>query len=714
VNAKHLLMGAAATAAVLSLAGFAAAASPNPGESCLDRYCGKVSLFGIAADATSGPSGSDSIVAPHYGTWGFDPAGMDASIKPGDNFYLYANGKALAALEIPSDRPRFGSFDLLRQLSDNRLRALVTGYAARTDLAPTSDEGKISAIYNSYMDEAKIEALDAKPIALDLAAVRALKTHEQVAQSMGRSVGDFGDTFFQIAVQADQKNPDKNVLYLGQNGLGLPDRDYYLKEDFKKQREAYETYVGATLEKVGWTDPKGSAKAILALETRIAEVSWSTIEDRDADKTYNRMTVTELEAMAPGFEWKAFLGAAGASKVTTVVVAEKTAFPKIAKIFAETPVETLRAWQAYHGTDGAAPLLSKRFADANFDFHGKTLQGTPAQRPRWKRSIGFTERTMGEALGRAYVAQYFPPESKAKMIQLIADLRTAMHARIEHLEWMGPDTKKKALEKLDKFTVKVGYPDHWRDYSGLKVVQGDLYGNAKRSGAFEWAYFLAKLDKPVDRTEWGMTPQTVNAYYNPTGNEIVFPAAILQAPFFDPNADMAVNYGGIGGVIGHEMGHGFDDQGRKSDGDGRLTEWWTAEDAAKFQIQVDKLGKQYDAFEILPGVHVQGGLTMGENIGDLNGSTLALDAYHTSLKGQPSPVLDGFTGDQRVYLGWAQVWREKARDDYYRQLVTTNPHAPSPFRAIGPLRNEDGWYAAFDIKPGDKYYVAPADRVRMW
>jgi putative endopeptidase len=701
-----------AGSAVLALsAGSAAAASPD--DVCLDKYCDKISLFGIAADAPAGGSQDASTEAHRFGTWGFDVAGMDRSVKPGDNFFRFAVGKSVDAMEVPSDRPRYGSFDALRELSTNRVRALIEGLSKRPQAAD-SDEAKIGALYASYMDEGRIEKLDAAPIAADLAALRAIKTKTEMARSMGRSFGGFGQTFFGAFVTADPKHPMRNVFYMGQSGLGLPDRDYYLKDSFKDKLAAYKAYVASTLRSIGWENADAAAADIVAMETRIAEASWTQVEDRDADKTYNPMSVVQLEKLAPGFPWRAFLQSAGAGKVTHVVIAEKTAFPKIAKIYATTPLSTIRAWQAFHGTDDASPLLSKRFVDANFDFHAKALQGTPSQRPRWKRAGAFTEGALGEAVGRAYVAEYFPAESKAKMVGLIGDLRTAMRARIQNLEWMGPDTKKKALEKLDKFTVKVGYPDKWRDYSGLKVDATDLYGNAIRSGRFEWAFLLSKLDKPVDKTEWGMTPQTVNAYYNSSGNEIVFPAAILQPPFFDPQADMAVNYGGIGGVIGHEMGHGFDDQGRKSDGDGVLTDWWTKQDAAKFQVQADRLGKQYDAFEILPGVHVQGALTMGENIGDLNGTTLAIDAYHAYLKGQPAPVIDGFTGDQRVYLGWAQVWREKARDDYYKNLVTTNPHAPSPFRAIGPERNEQAWYDAFDVKVGDKYYVAPEDRVRMW
>ncbi len=710
MNTKTLLMGCAA-ASILLAAGAAAAASP--GEVCLDPTCDKISLFGIAADAAPG-AGWTSTDAPHYGAWGFDMAGMDTSVKPGDDWYRFVNGHAMDQLTIPGDRSRYGSFDLLRELSDNRLRALVLKESGRTDLKPGSDDAKIAALYNSYMDEARIEALDSKPLAGDLAAIRAIKTKTEMARSMGHAVGGFGSSFFGAFVTADPKQPTMNTLALFQGGTGLPDRDYYLKDSFKAKRDAYQAYVGKLLGMVGWANPDANAKAIVDLETQIAQVQWTGIERRDSDKTYNPMTTGELQAYAPGFEWKTFLDAAHVGQATKVVVSENTAFPKIAKIFADTPIETLRAWQAFHTADDAAPFLSKRFVDASFDFHQHTLSGTPEQRARSKRAVSFTERSLGEALGRAYVKEYFPPESKATMINLVGDLRTAMRARIQNLEWMSPETKTKALEKLDKFGVKIGYPDKWRDYSGLKVKSTDLYGNAKAAGEFQWAWIAGKLGKPVDKTEWGMTPQTVNAYYTDTGNEIVFPAAILQPPFFDPKADMAVNYGAIGGVIGHEMGHGFDDQGRKSDGDGKLTDWWTAEDAKKFQVQADRLGKQYDAFEILPGVHVQGGLTMGENIGDLNGSTLALSAYHNYLGGKPAPVLDGFTGDQRVYLGWGQVWREKARDDYYKQLVTTNPHAPGPIRAVGPLRNEDGWYAAWGIKAGDKQYIAPEDRVRMW
>ena len=464
----------------------------------------------------------------------------------------------------------------------------------------------------------------------------------------------------------------------------------------------------------GWDKPAANAKAIVDFETRLAEVTWTRAELRDRDKTYNPATLAELQAMTPGYDWNRYLAGSELPKVDRFVVTTNTTFPKYAKIYAETPVETLKAWQAFKVTDDAAPMLSRRFVDANFEFRAKTLSGQPEQRPRWKRGVAQVNGILGEAVGKDYVAAYFPPESKAKMLELVANVRAAMKVRIDNLDWMSAETKVRAQDKLTKFTVKIGYPEAWEDYSKLEIKEDDAFGNAQRAGVWAWRKDVERLFKPVDKTEWGMTPQTVNAYYNSVNNEIVFPAAILQAPFFHPDADPAVNYGGIGGVIGHEIGHGFDDQGRKSDGDGVLRDWWTAEDAAKFKAQADRLGAQYGAFEPLPGMKLNGPLTMGENIGDMGGLAFGLDAYHASLNGKPAPILDGLTGDQRVYLGWAQVWRQKQRDEALKQQVTSGPHSPAYYRVNGTIRNQDGWYKAFDIKPGDKLYVAPEDRVRIW
>ncbi|HEX8660286.1 MAG TPA: M13-type metalloendopeptidase, partial [Brevundimonas sp.] len=432
------------------------------------------------------------------------------------------------------------------------------------------------------------------------------------------------------------------------------------------------------------------------------------------DKIYNPATLAELAASAPGFDWSAWAHGAGISHVTTLIAANNTAFPGMARVFAETPVATLQSWQAFHVVDQASPWLSSAFVDNNFNFYGKVLGGQPENRPRWKRGVAQVDSSLGEVLGREFVARHFPAESKAQMETLVANLRRAMTARIEGLDWMSPETKQQALYKMSRFGVKIGYPDEWREYDGLRLEPGDLYGNVERSAAFEWAFNVNKLGKPVNPLEWGMTPQTVNAYYNPVRNEIVFPAAILQAPFFDPNADPAVNYGGIGAVIGHEITHGFDDQGRKTDGDGVLRDWWTPEDAAKFEARAAVLGAQYAALSPLEGANVNADLTMGENIADLGGLLLALDAYHMSLNGAEAPVINGLTGDQRVFLGWAQVWRNNIRDEALRQQVQVDPHSPAQYRAAVSPRNIDAWYAAFGVQPGDEQYLAPEARARIW
>jgi putative endopeptidase len=654
----------------------------------------------------------DLTKAPRMGTWGFDLSGRDTSAAPGQDFFEYANGGYVKKLAIPADRSSYGAFDALNELSQSRLHVLLDKAAA--DTVATGEQAKVGALYRSFMAEAKVDALGAKPMAADLAAIRAEKTKADVARTMGRSQHTFGGSIFAASVQVDGKDPDHYAVYLNQAGLGLPDRDYYLEAGFAPQKAKYEAYVAKMLTLAHWPSPAANAKAIVALETEIAKASWTRAQQRDDNKMYNAYDTAKLPGLAPGFDWPAFMKGAGLTKASRVVAQENTAFPKIAEIFAKTPIATLKAWQAFNLADQAAPYLSKPFVGARFDFRGKVLTGQQAQRPRWKRGVQLVDSQIGEALGKVYVQAYFPPESKAKMLALVGDIRTAMKARIERLDWMSQPTKAKALEKLAAFTVKIGYPDKWRDYSALAVKDGDLYGNVNRASTFDWDFRVGRLGGPVDRSEWGMTPPTINAYYNPTGNEIVFPAAILQPPFFDPDGDMAINYGAIGGVIGHETTHGFDDSGRHYDGTGRLTDWWTPEDAAKFQAETVKLGKQYAAFEVLPGAKINGDLTMGENIGDLGGLLLALDAYHASLHGQPAPIVDGLTGDQRVFLGWAQVWRGKTRDDALRQQLVSDPHSPERARVDVPMRNIDAFYTAFGIKPGDPMYIAPADRVRIW
>nr|WP_313632823.1 M13-type metalloendopeptidase [Brevundimonas naejangsanensis] len=707
----RVLLAGAAAAALLAPA--AALAQDGHYHACIDQACSVFELFQTPA-AQGGASGWQGTEAPKYGTWGFDLNGRDTSVDPGDNFFRYANGAAVDQLTIPSDRTSYGSFALLRELSDNRMKKLVTDLAARTDLAPGSDEQKIADAYRAFIDEARIEALGAQPLAPYLAAIRAADTHEKIAAYMGQTQGRVGGSFFGTGITIDQKNPTRYAVTTGQSGLGMPNRDYYLDARFADKKEKYQAYIERMLTNIGWADPAGSAAAVVALEDRIAQAHWTPIENRNRDKTYNEYSVQALAADAPGFDWNGYFNAAGLGSIDRLIVRQNTAMPKIAAVFAQTPVATLQAWQAFHTADAAAPYLSQRFADAHWEFRYRDLDGQPEQSSREKRAISFAEGALGEAAGRLYVAEYFPAESKAKMEELVANLRTALSHRIDNLTWMGAETKAAAQEKLQKFTVKIGYPNKWRDYSGLEIKADDLFGNAQRLARFEWQDDVSRLGRPVDKEEWGMTPQTVNAYYSSVNNEIAFPAAILQPPFFDPDADPAVNYGGIGGVIGHEIGHGFDDQGSKSDGDGVLRNWWTDEDKANFDGLTARLGAQYDQFEPLPGFHIQGSLTMGENIGDAAGTAVGLEAYHLSLKGQPAPVIDGVTGDQRFFYGWAQVWQSKYREDALKNQIARGPHSPPEYRVIGSVRNVDAWYDAFKVKSGTRFYLKPADRVRIW
>jgi putative endopeptidase len=576
------------------------------------------------------------------------------------------------------------------------------------------------------MDEAHIASLGASPLAGHLAAVRAANTHDQLAALMGRNNSDFEGSLFGLGIDIDVKDPQRYAVYAGQAGLGLPDRDYYLEASFAAKKARYEAYVAELLRQVGWPEPAARAKEIVAFETAVASASWTKVQQRDADATYNAMSVAELEKLAPGFAWKPFLAEAGLGTLPRIVVNEKTAFPKLAALFAQTPVPTLQAWLAFTIADNAAPYLSPAFAQAQFGLRKQTLLGQQQVEARWKRGVQAVsggdyiigERqlrfgNLGWAVGQLYTAQYFPAEAKAKIEQLVDHVKAAYRDRLEHLDWMSAATKAEALKKLEGYTIKVGYPDHPRDYSHVVIRDDDLTGNVVRAAAADWAFYTGRLDGPVDRSEWFMTPQTNDAY-NGSLRDIVFPAGILLPPMFDPNADPAYNFGAAGGVIGHELTHGFDDQGRKYDTEGKLRDWWVPEDAKAFEARAAQLGAQYSAFEPLPGVHVNGGLTMGENIADLGGLTLALDGYRHYLHGQPAPVVDGLTGEQRVFIGWAQVWRGKAREDFLRRQVVNDPHSPRMYRVNGIVRNLDAWYELFGVKPGDKLYLAPADRVRIW
>lgn len=647
----------------------------------------------------------------HFQPWGFDLDGRDTSVRAGDDFNAHANGKYLESVEIPADKTRYGPFDVLYENAQGQLRAIIEEAAAN----PTTDNArKVGALYASFMNEAVLEQLGAQPMAKDLAEVRAAASHSDIARLMGASKTRFGSSIFGLDVMEDMKNSSVNSLYVGIGALGLPEREYYRADSFDAQREAYQAYVERMLTLIGWDDPTKVAADILAFETQIAEQHWPIAERRQFDKLYNPIAAADLNTYAPGFDWTAMLDAAQVGDVQQIVMMENTALPGMAKVFGETDLETLKAWQAFNIADGAAPYLSKQFVDARFEFRNKTLRGQPENRPRWNRGVALVDSSLAEVLGQEYVARHFPAESKAKMEELVGNLIAEMRDRLSNLEWMTPATRTEALAKLESFRPKIGYPTKWRSYDGLEVKAEDLYGNLERIAAFDWDYTRAKIGQPVDLDEWGMSPQTVNAYYHPLRNEIVFPAAILQPPFFDPNADPAVNYGGIGAVIGHEIMHGFDDQGRKTDAKGQLRDWWTAEDAARFEAEAKKLVSLYAAQQPLEGIAINPELTMGENIADLGGLVLAHAAYNRSLNGQPAPVLDGVTGDQRVFYGWAQVWRDKIRDETLREYLATDPHSPGSARAATPPRNIDAWYEAFGITPDQKQYLKPEDRVRIW
>jgi putative endopeptidase len=652
--------------------------------------------------------------APGFGAWGFDLSGEDTAIKPGNNFYDYANGTAVKNMVIPPDRTNFGAFVVLVDLSETRVHGILEEASAKTAPLPGDPVAKAGAMYKAFMDEARVESLGATPLQADLAAIRAVRTPAEFAALQGRAQSGFQGSLFAMDIEPDAKDPTRYTISLGQGGLGLPDRDYYLSAQFADKKAKYPAFVTQMLTLAGWPDPSGAAAKIIAFEERIAKVSWPRADERDPDRMYHPQTLAQLEKAAPGFGWAAFFKAAGLGTPDRVVVGDDTAVAKIAAIAGATPIDVLQDWAAFHLAANAAPDLSKNFVTAAFEFNSHQLQGQPEQRPRWKRAVAAIDGVLGEAVGQAYVAKYFPPDAHRKMVQLTHDLRDAFRNRLEHNSWMSPQTKQKALEKLAAFDFQVGYPKKWRDYAALHIDAGDLYGDIERGTAFEWNYWVGHLGHPVDHDQWDMTPQTVNAYNMPVFNEVVFPAAILQPPFFNNAADPAINYGAIGGVIGHEMTHGFDDQGRKYDAHGRLHDWWTAEDAKRFDALGKRYGAEFAAMDILPGAHINPELTMGENIADLGGLTLALDAYHAFLHGKPAPVLNGITGDQRVFLGWAQVWRAKIRPDAERQRLVIDPHSPPIARVNGPAQNIDAWYSAFDVKPGETHYLAPKDRVVIW
>jgi putative endopeptidase len=677
-------------------------------------------LLAAASVIVATASFADPANKTMFGTWGVDLTAIDKNVKPGDDYFMYANGDWYKTAVIPPDRASTGSFQDLRILSEKRMREIAASLDAKPYAKLTAEEKKLRDLYDAFVDQKQIESRGLAPAQKDLRYIATLKTPEDVATAMGNPLLQ-ADGPFNMYIGVNDKNSNQYAIDLTQSGLGLPDRDYYLRDDkeLAKTRDAYKKYLAQMFTLAGISDGAKRAAAVYDLEYKIAQVQWPNADRRDEDKTYNPMTISELKALAPQFPWEAYFKAgrisvAGPNGERGVIVAEKSAFPKLAELFASTPVSVWRDYLTVHYLHTFAGVLPKKFDDANFAFYGTVLQGNAQQLPRAARAAHLVDDLMGEALGKLYVAKYFPPEAKAKAEELVNNLLKAYDADIRTLAWMTPATREKALDKLHNFHVKIGYPDHWRDYSALAIRRNDLLGDVQRGGAFEWNRRLARLDQPVDKSEWGMSPPTVNAYNNPQFNEIVFPAAIMQPPFFDFHADDAVNYGGIGAVIGHEISHGFDDQGSKFDADGGFNNWWTPDDRKAFEAKTAALSKQYDSYEALPGLHVNGAFTMGENIADNAGIAIALRAYHISLNGKPAPVIDGLTGDQRFYLSFGQIWRAKLREGALRQQVLSNEHSPPQFRAIGATRNQDDWYAAFNVKAGDKYYLPPDQRVHLW
>lgn len=646
---------------------------------------------------------------------GIDTTNFDHSVRPQDDFFRFVNGGWLTRTAIPEDASSWGAFNELREKSRTALHGILE-QAAASNAAPGSERRKVGDLYASFMDSARVESLGLTPLRSELTAINALSTPAQIPTVFAHfaRIGVQGPVA--VMVGPDPKNSTVNIVTVNQAGLGMPDRDYYLAQDAKMAavRQAYQGYVSRLLTLANQPDPSGAASRVLALETRIAQKHWDRARNRDRNATYNKMTVAELASASPVFGWNGYLSAAGLGSATEVVVRQPDYVRAMDSIVASTPASTWREYLTFKLLDAYAAELPTAFQQARFDFRGRTLSGQQQESVRWKRGVDDVEHILGEPTGKLYVAQYFKPEAKARMDAMVRSLRAAYQVGIDSLEWMSPATKAQAKDKLAKFTVKIAYPDKWRDYSALTIKRDDLLGNAVRANEFQYADMVGRLGKPVDRSRWGMTPQTVNAYYNATSNEIVFPAAILQPPFFDVNADDAVNYGAIGAVIGHEIGHGFDDQGRKSDGTGNLRDWWTPADAKAFEERTTRLGAQYDAITPIDSLHINGKLTMGENIGDLSGLAQAYRAYHISLGGKEAPVIGGFTGDQRFFLGFAQIWRTKFRDASLRQQLLSDPHSPGMYRAFVPLVNNDAFDRAFNVKPGDRMYIAPANRVKIW
>ncbi|MDN3641015.1 M13-type metalloendopeptidase [Simiduia curdlanivorans] len=665
-------------------------------------------LAGCSSDKEATPEAkkAPALVA------GIDLGNMEPSTRAQDDFYRHVNGQWLAKTAIPADKSNYGSFTKLADDAEVQLRAIIESAAASAAKEGTEQQ-KVGDFFKSYMNTEKLEQLGASPIAASLAEIDALASKDALLTWFGKVARVGVNTPVAVFINQDKRDATQYAVYTYQSGIGLPDRDYYFKEDEKSQaiRAAYKKHILASF---ALANVAANADSVYAIEEALAQGHWQRVDNRDPVKTYNKMPLAELSNLSAGVNWGNWAQALGIDGQANIIVYQ----PSYLTVFGDTlATKSLEDWKAYakwQVISGASTLLSKAFDDEHFTFYSKTLRGVEEQQERWKRAVQFTDDVIGEAVGKIYVEQHFPPEAKARMDQLVNNLLLAFGEGINDLEWMTEETKVAAREKLSKFTYKIGYPDKWRDYASLVIKADDLFGNAMRAAAFEYARNLSKLGAPVDKTEWFMTPQTVNAYYNPVANEIVFPAAILQPPFFNLAADDAVNYGGIGAVIGHEIGHGFDDSGSQYDGDGNLRNWWTDSDRTEFEKRTTALVEQYNAFEPLPGEFVNGKFTLGENIGDLGGLTIAHKAYLLSLQGKSAPVIDELTGEQRFFMGWAQVWARKYRDEELSQRLVTDPHSPSEFRTNGIVRNMPAFYDAFGVKEGDALFLAPEARVKIW
>ncbi|MBV2129342.1 M13 family metallopeptidase [Arsukibacterium indicum] len=665
----------------------------------------------VSSNATQSPAATAS---QPLGS-GINPANMDTSVAPQQDFFRYVNGNWLSSTDIPADKARWGSFDELRENAEKQVLAIIQELAAGQHATGT-DAQKMADLYRSYLDEARINALGLTPLSSEISRIENLQSAADLSQYWGENQRYRFGTPLAVYVGQDQRQSDQYITGASQAGLGMPDRDYYIKDDERSKvlLAQYGSFIEQLWQLAGWDNAQQAAKNILAIETRLAEAQWSRIQNRDRNATYNKLSKAELAELAPGFDWQRFLTAAQLADIEHIVVRQPSYFKAFASIQAEVPLAQWQQYLKFHLLRANANNLSEPFVNASFDFYGRILSGLQEQRSREKRAVSTVESNLGFMVGKEYVERHFQPEAKARMDEMIENLRVAFKEAIDELEWMSPATKVEAQAKLAKFNTKIGYPDVWRDYECVTIAADDLIGNLRRSADCEYQRMVNRLGQPVNRDEWGMTPQTVNAYYSSTMNEIVFPAAILQPPFFNVNADDAVNYGAIGGVIGHEFTHGFDDQGRRSDGDGNLRDWWVPEDESQFRERAQRMIDQYSNFNPIDDLRLQGALGLGENIADLGGLTVSYRAYQKATAGQPDRVIDGFTPEQRFFMGWAQVWRIKFRDEALRQQVITGPHSPGMYRVLGVLSNMPEFYQAFDVKPGDAMYREEDVRVKIW